>query len=99
MDRILEDTKSVKHLAEKLNQFNSISKFDSENESEAWTLAHSLSDLERSFREVLDNYLPALCQADAEENINDILLDIGEEFRHILYHINDPKFFRYLVEE
>lgn len=26
----------------------------------------------------------------------DALLDIGEELRHILYHIHDPKFYRYL---
>ena len=99
MDRLLKDAKSIKHLAEKLNQFNTISKFDSEDEPEAWRLAHSLSDLEQSFSEILDNYLPALCQAEAEESINRVLLDIGEELRHILYHIKDPKFFRYLMEE
>ena len=30
------------------------------------------------------------------EEILDALLEIGEEFRHILYHINDPKFYKYL---
>jgi len=26
-------------------------------------------------------------------------LEIGEEFRHILYHIKAPKFYRYLDDE
>jgi hypothetical protein len=26
--------------------------------------------------------------------LEDVLMDVREEFRHILYHIHDPKFFR-----
>jgi len=31
-----------------------------------------------------------------EEDINDILFNIGDEFRHILYHIKDMQFYEYL---
>ena len=33
------------------------------------------------------------------EQLNDVLLDIGEELRHVLYHIRDPKFFSYLYDQ
>ena len=99
MTKELNEFQKLKKLAEKLQQYKCISKFDSDNEPEAWRLAHSLSDLEESFKEILDNYMPALYEADSEAAIQDALLDIGEELRHILYHIKDPKFFDYLFED
>ena len=99
MTKELNEFQKLKKLAEKLQQYKFISKFDSDNEPEAWRLAHSLSDLEESFKEILDNYMPALYEADSEAAIQDALLDIGEELRHILYHIKDPKFFDYLFED
>lgn len=30
------------------------------------------------------------------DEIDELLLDVGEEFRHIIYHIKDPKFYDYL---
>ena len=97
--RLLIDTQSLEQLADKLNQFESIRRFDSGGETEAGRLAHSLSHLEESFIEILQNHLPVLLRIDDEESMNQALLDIGEELRHILYHIKDPKFFRYLFEE
>lgn len=99
MTKILADAGDVKKLAERLNQCECVSKFDSEDEPESWRLAHSLADMEQSFREVLDNLLPTLCSASDNDEIHEVLLDIGEELRHILYHINDPEFYRYLKEE
>ena len=99
MTRMLNEAEKIKQLAEKLQKYECVSKFDSDDEPEAWRLAHSLSDLEQSFKRVLDNYIPALCEADNEEAVHNALLDIGEELRHILYHIKDPKFFAYLLED
>lgn len=79
MTKELNEFQKLKKLAEKLQKYKYISKFDSDNEPEAWRLAHSLSDLEAV--------------------IQNALLDIGEELRHILYHIKDPKFFDYLFED
>ena len=99
MMKIFKDSLEINKLAEKLQKYECVSKFDSENDPEAWRLAHSLSDLEESFREILDNSLPALREANNEEALNNALLDIGEELRHILYHIKDPRFFAYLSED
>jgi hypothetical protein len=67
---------------------------------EAATLAHAFSDLEVSFRKFLDEQLPRLVTAKVSPGeVKDLLLDIGEELRHILYHIRDPKFYKYIAEE
>jgi hypothetical protein len=62
---------------------------------EAATLVHAFSDLEESMRAFLDEQLPKLADpAMKGEELEDLLLDIREEFRHILYHMHDPEFFR-----
>jgi hypothetical protein len=61
------------------------------------TLAHAFSDLEGSLRNFLDGQLPKLADRSMRgEELEDLLLDITEEFRHVLYHLHDPEFFRVL---
>jgi hypothetical protein len=74
-----------------------VTKFDEGEHQEASTLAHAFADLEESFDKFLNEHLPRLVrdQPDAGE-IPGLLLEIGEEFRHILYHLRDPKFYSYL---
>jgi hypothetical protein len=62
---------------------------------EADMLVHAFLDLEESLRRFLDEQLPKLADPAAQgEQLEDLLLDIREEFRHVLYHIHDPEFFR-----
>lgn len=96
---MLETADEIGRLARKLAHYESVSKFDSDDELEAWRLAISLSDMEKSFLDILNNHLPALCEASDEKSINEILWDIGEELSHILYHIRDPKYFGYLRDD
>ncbi len=96
-DRLLNDMDAWKALAEKLDRLPDVNRYDSADEKEAWTLAHAFSDLEESFRKFLDDQLPRLVNGEpTPAALNDLLTEIGEEFRHILYHIRDPKFFGYL---
>ena len=65
--------------------------------NESWTLAHALLDLNGSFQAFTSRHLPALLdETKTADEVCDILHDMGEEFRHILYHIRDPQFYRYL---
>ena len=96
-DRLLEDMESWKELAEKLDLLPDVNKHDSADDKEAWTLVHAFSDLEESFRRFLDDQLPRLVNGEPTPTaLNDLLTEIGEEFRHIVYHIRDPKFYSYL---
>ncbi len=104
-DKTLKDAEQVKKLAEKLQTSKKIREFGlrypkKDEGEEAWTLAHSFSDLEESFRKFLEVHLPRLLKkAKGSNEVEDVLLDIGEEFRHILYHIKDPKFYSYLFSD
>lgn len=94
---ILSDQTAVKRLAERLSQCPEVTKYDQGEQKEAGVLAHSFGDLEESFRTFLNEQLPRLLNEHATaEELGDVLLEIGEEFRHILYHIQDPKFYQYL---
>lgn len=60
-------------------------------------LAYAFSDIEESFRKFLDEQLPRLADPSLEgERLEDVLFEINEEFRHILYHLHEPTFFRCL---
>ena len=62
---------------------------------EAGTLVHAFTDLEESMRTFLTEQLPKLIDPTLKgEALEDVLMDVREEARHILYHLHDPKFFR-----
>ena len=87
-----------KELAERLSQYPQVSRYDSETNREAWTLAHSFLDLAESFQRFLSEQLPALEQrATTPERTIEILQDIGDEFRHIEYHLRQPQYFRHFL--
>lgn len=97
--RPLMTPEAALRLTERLARVKSVSQFDQPGEPQAATLAHSLTDLEKSFREIVETLLPRLLDESlASDQLNDVLLDIGEELRHVLYHIKDPKFFGYLTD-
>ena len=91
--------------AEKLNKITDIlsksqkvNSFDDDNR-ECEKLAHALLDIKESSEELTERLLPKLTAHNlTEDNIEEILLDIGEELRHILYHIKSTKFYEYLQE-
>jgi hypothetical protein len=88
---------NIEVLAMLLAQCPEVTRYSTPDEDEAWTLAHGLADLEESFRVVLDDLLVKLMSKEiGPAERYDILLDIGEELRHIMYHIKDSRFYRYL---
>jgi len=98
--RLLKGPEDIKALAERLSRCRSVTRFDTAEEPHGWTLAYTLSELEESFRRFLDEQLPKLTHGRTGElDMREMLHEIGEEFRHILYHINAPEFFRYLSGE
>lgn len=95
----MEYAKKMQLLSEILRKSKKVNSFDKEDEREADTLAHSLLDMEQSFKTVANELLPKLSSNNlSEDEINDVLFDIGEHLRHILYHIKDPQFYKYMSE-
>ena len=100
MSNLLNSADAIKSLAEKLSKSEKVNRYNHGKEKEAWTLSNGFSDLEKSFKVFIEELLPQLLREDiSEEEIDEALWDIGDEFRHILYHIKDSKYFGYLEEE
>lgn len=93
----MSKAEKVKLLAERLSECPQVTRFDKEGNVEAWTLAQAFADLEESFSRFLDEQLPKLLERPlSDEDLNILLLEIGEEFRHVLYHVHAPDFYKFL---
>jgi hypothetical protein len=92
----MPDIDELKGLAEKLCSLQSIARFDAGDEREGWRIAIGLDDIKVSADRIFIELLPALRGEVDEGKINDILTDIGEELRHIIYHVRDMKYFGYV---
>lgn len=93
----MDYTEKLGKLIKNLEKSSKVNSYDSENEKESVRLAHAIIDMSESFKEILENLSPKLISNNVtEEEVEDILLGIGEELRHIIYHIKDPKFYEYL---
>ncbi|MCP5468592.1 MAG: hypothetical protein H7A32_04920 [Deltaproteobacteria bacterium] len=96
----MEYSKRLKGIADNLRKSAKVNSFNQVEELESDTLAHSFLDIDESCRTLLNDLFPKLESTDlSEKEIDELLFDIGEELRHILYHIKDPKFYNYLKEE
>jgi len=98
---VLRTAEDVKRLAEHLSRCPEVKRFDEGENVEAGDLADSFAEIERSLRTFLDEQLPKLAVGDSTPpETFSLLLDIGEEFRRLLYHmLEHQKFYKYLVSE
>lgn len=97
---MLEDPARINELARALASYECVSRFNHGAEVEGGTLAHGFSDLEKSFRKFTSELLPKLVEGNlSEREACDLLIVIGEEFRHIHYHLRDSRFYSYLWED
>jgi hypothetical protein len=93
----LSNASDINKLARALATLKDVNRFDTSDEVEGGTLAHTFSDLENSFRKFLFKLLPRLTTENlSEAEAIEILSAIGDEFRHINYHLCDTKFYEYL---
>ena len=99
-NRLLGDIRTWHALAKRLAKCTQVSQYDTAEHIEAETIVHAFADLEESFRVFVDQKLPRLVQPDElnQEETVALLLEICDEFRHILYHIRDSKFYSHLLE-
>lgn len=96
---LLGTPETIRQLAERLGRYGFINKLDQSGEPEAWILASALSEIEEILRDILGKYLPDLLRAESSEESQDALVELLEAFRHALYHVREPRFFRDLVDD
>jgi hypothetical protein len=95
--KVLDNVDKIKELSERLSKSERVSRYNKPDEPESWTIALAFNDIEESFIKIFDEQLPPLLQGDLSTSMIDQHLHaIGEEFRHILYHIKDCAYYEYL---
>jgi hypothetical protein len=94
---LLETVAAQKALALKLGERPEIARYDEADEPHGSTLAYHLAHLEESFHRFNERHLPTLIsQANTSGDVLGSLHEIGEELRHVIYHIATPAYFGYL---
>lgn len=94
----------TKALAEQLKQIPRVleaaqRRGERDVDAEAWQIATGLSDIEESATKLFNELVPELLAVSPEsEQADDLLNEIGEEYRHIMYHIRDTKLFDYILD-
>jgi len=96
--RVPERTDLEIELARRLSDVRSITEFDGGEHKEAWALAHALHEFESTSQAMQELVAKLRSPGISDDEIKDILLDIGEELREILWHVNHLGFYDYLVE-
>jgi hypothetical protein len=92
MSGLLQTKEALSELGDRLARCPMVAQYGAE---EVGALQLAFSDLESSMRVFLDEQVPKLADPTVQgEALEDVLMDIREEFRHILYHLHDPEFFR-----
>lgn len=92
MSGLLQTKEALAELGDRLAACPMVAQYGAE---EPGALLLAFSDLEGSMRAFLDEQLPKLADPSVQgEALEDLLMDIREEFRHVLYHLHDPQFFR-----
>ena len=81
-------------LSKNLARLSSVNKYGDE---EVWGLANGFIDLQKSFTLILEDLFPKLLDSElSPEDLENVLFDIGEEFRHVAYHLGRSDFYSYL---
>ena len=94
----MEYVEELRLLSDILRKSNKVNSFDSEDEEVADTVAYALLDIQESCHKIYKTHLPALkAQGISAEDVDDIMLEIGWELEHILYHIKDSRYYAYLL--
>lgn len=88
--------KKANNLYQKFKEMPNVSRIES-TEDEAFILSLSLVDIENSAKEIISLIKKIeKSTSTTDENI-ETLAEIGEELRHIIYHVSDCKYYDYIM--
>jgi hypothetical protein len=103
MGYLAGNTAQLKNLADQLGKMPEVRSAASRRGNgdvvaEAWQIASALSDIEESCELLFQDLVPRLAVSSAGgEEATALLHEIGEQYRHILYHILDTTLFDYVI--
>lgn len=95
----MEYIKRLNQISSNLRNCEIVTKYSNDEENQVDTFAHALLDIDESAKKII-NMISNLSSKEASaEIVDDLILEIGEELRHILYHVYDTKVYDYLKPE
>jgi hypothetical protein len=84
-------------LATRLQELPSVIRLERGDNEEAHTLAHALLDIDGLCQKFHDDLMPLLsAPSRSHAEMEDTLMEMGEVFRELIYHLRDASYFRYL---
>lgn len=79
-----------------LEKCETVTKYSTEQENQADTLAHAFVDIEEEVIK-LQQVIPKLYMLElTAAEVDELIFEIGQQFEHIMYHIKDTKVYHYL---
>jgi hypothetical protein len=94
--RRFDSPEAIGELATRLAQLPQVQKLARVSDNPGAELASTISGLEDSFDKILSEILPKLSAETQPDRLFNILIELGEHLRHVLYHIRDAPFYNYL---
>ena len=92
------ETRRVKYLAERICSSGVFSGSEEDEAPDAWDLAHTLTQIDKSAQLIANKYVPLLLEEPiGRDSVIENLQDIGEEIRNIMLQTNGSKYYDYLV--
>lgn len=92
----MEYIEKLKALTSNLEKSERVTKHSTKEENQADTLANAFIDIEDALKK-MNEQIPRLYLKElTRDEVDDLIFDLGEELRHILYHINDTPVYDYL---
>jgi hypothetical protein len=94
MSKIMSDIQKTKLLNEVLSRSVRVTRFNSGDFVEADAIANAIVDMEKTFKVLTENLFPKLLETQRESaDTDEILWEIRDNLRHIVYHIKDCRTF------
>ena len=92
----MEYIEKLKIITRNLEKCERVTKLSTKEENQADTLANALIDIEDTLKKINVHITKLYLNDLKSEETDDLILELGEELRHILYHINDTSVYDYL---
>lgn len=99
-DQNVTRIEQVVALEKTLSRLTTVTRLDTPDHRESDALAHAINDLDDSFLTLSQTLFPRLKSEGLDSKaVQDILWDIREELRHVVYHIRDCGTFKDILDE
>lgn len=100
MESKRKSIRSITALANVLAQSQLVGRYDLDDHVEADAIANAIADMEAEFQTLTEVVFPKLSASSlSEKDINEILWEVRDRLRHVVYHINDCRTFRDILSE